>query len=132
MWMLGASVNLQLFEHLAAKPVLWKHAFYSVLNDERWLLLADILRSRNSYAARVSRVAEVFLVCLLGTRETGLLSIDNYDKVAGIDVRRVGWLMLAAKNSSNLRREPPDYLILRIYDVPRLIDFADFCAVRLK
>ena len=56
--------------------------------------------------------------------DADLGGVDNHDVVAGIDVRRVFRLMLAAQTARDLNCQAAENLALGIYDVPVVADFA--------
>jgi hypothetical protein len=60
-----------------------------------------------------------------------LLGIHDDDEVAGVDMRRVGGLVLAAEGVGNLRRQPPEGLRLGVDHVPVALDLAGLCGVGL-
>ena len=60
----------------------------------------------------------------LAAGDAQLRSIDDDDVVAGVDVRGVLRLMLAAQARGDLHGEPPEHLVLGVDHVPALLDFA--------
>ena len=69
-------------------------------------------------AARVARVPVVHLVVELLAGDRDLLGVDDDDEVAGVDVRRVLRLVLAAQRVGDARRETPEGLALGVDEVP--------------
>ena len=62
---------------------------------------------------------------LAGDRD--LLGVDDDDEVAGVDVRRVLRLVLAAERVGDLRRETAERLAVGVDDVPVAGDLARLC-----
>src|SRR5258708_3464234 len=60
-----------------------------------------------------------------------LRDVDDDDIIAGVDVRRVLRLMLAAQPRGNLHRQPPQDFALSVDHVPAELDLARFCRVGL-
>ena len=56
-----------------------------------------------------------------------LLRVDDDDEVAGVDVRRVLRLVLAAQRVGDVRRETAEGLALGVDDVPAALDLAGLC-----
>ena len=78
-------------------------------------------------AAREIGVAVVFLAERLAPGDADLRRIQHHDVVAGIDVRRVFRLVLAAQAHGDLRREAAEHLVLGVDDVPAVNHFLCFC-----
>ena len=68
--------------------------------------------------ARIVRMPVVFLAQRLAAGNADLGRIQHDDEVAGIDMRRVFGLVLAAQAHGDLRREATEHFILRVHDVP--------------
>jgi hypothetical protein len=58
-----------------------------------------------------------------------LLRVDDDHEVAGVDVRGVGGLALAAQRVGDARRQPPEGLPLGVHDVPVALDLARLCGI---
>ena len=127
MGMLGTDVNIQLTEDLCAEAVLRQHTLDSVFDDAGRKAIEHLTGSRKGRAALIAGVTEVGLVRQLLSRELDFLSIDNDDIIAGIDVRCVDGLVLAAQNLCNLCRKTTDCLILGIYNIPLAFNIGGFC-----
>ena len=68
----------------------------------------------------------VELVVELLARDRHLLGVDDDDEVAGVDVRRVLRLVLAAQRVGDARRETPEGLALGVHELPLALDLAGF------
>src|SRR6202012_2730558 len=67
---------------------------------------------------RVTAVAPVGLLGELVAGDPDFLRVDDDDEVAGVDVRRVGRLPLAAQRIGDLRGKAAEGLPLGVDDVP--------------
>ena len=125
--MLRTGVDVELAENLCAETVLRKHALDRVFNDTDREAIEHLAGRCEGRAALIARVTEVGLVRQLLSRELYLLSIDDDDVVAGINMRRVDGLVLAAQNFRDLRCKTADRLVLCIYDLPLALNIGCFC-----
>src|SRR5882757_4181788 len=108
--MLGAGVDLELAELLAAQTVARDHALDGLADDLLGPLLEQLAECPGANAARVSAVPPVALVLELLAGDHELLGVDDDDEVADVDVRRVGRLALAPQHVRNLGRQPAERL----------------------
>ena len=69
----------------------------------------------------------VHLLVELLARDGDLLGVHDHDEVAGVDVRGVLGLGLAAQGVGDLRSQTPERLALCVDEVPTLFDLARFC-----
>ena len=76
------------------------------------------LSVRDLQAARIAGVAVVQLLRALVARDRDLLGVDDDDEVAGVDVRRVGRLALAAQRVGDLGRQAAEGLALGVDEQP--------------
>ena len=97
MRMLSTSVNEQLLVHLATKPVLRKHPFYSPFNDLLRTTLDQILGDLNLLPTRIATNVLVFLVLELVSGENHFLCIDYDNEVSAINVGRIIRFVLSAQ-----------------------------------
>ena len=63
--------------------------------------------------------------------ELNLFSINDNNEVAGIDMRRVGWLVLAHQHRSDVAGQPAYHFVARIDHPPVLNHLARLCHVCL-
>ena len=71
-------------------------------------------------------MAVIGLALGLAASDAQLRGVHDDDVVAGIDVRRVLRLMLAAQPGGDVHGEAPEHLVLGVDDEPALLDFAHF------
>jgi len=88
-----ASENFELREHLSSKTILWKHAFNRVLHDEVRTALLHLRNAQVLLAANIAAIEHVLLLLFLFTCQNDLVGVDNNNEIAGVDVRRVSWLI---------------------------------------
>src|SRR6185503_11478590 len=82
-------------------------------------------------AAGVVRVPVINFAKGLAARDADLGGIQHHDEIAGIDVRRVFRLVLAAQAHGDLGREASEYLVLGVHNVPTVDDILGFGAKSL-
>ena len=116
--MLRPGIHLQLAEHGASQGIARQHALDGVRQDAFRMLLAQLAHRRALDPARIAGVAVVYLVRLLLAADANLLRVDDDDEVAGVHVRRVGSLVLAAQAMGDLARQATEGLALGIDDKP--------------
>ena len=124
-----AAVDLQLLEHGVAKRPLGQHALHRDLQHTLRLLGLQLREVDLVQLSGLAAVAVVDLVLRLAAGDAKLCRVHHDDVVAGIDVRRVLRLMLAAQARGDLRGEASEDLALRVDDVPAVVDLADFRGV---
>ena len=129
--MLGAGVDLQLRDLLPREPVLREHPLD---RDAQHLGRApvELLAQRAAaQAAGIARVAVVPLLVELVARDLDLLRVHDDHEVAGVDVRRVLRLPLAAERVGDLGRETAERLALGVDEIPLARDLSRLGAVGL-
>ena len=131
MRMLCASVNLELHAHCTTERVLGEHALYCVLDNALGMLLHGLLEGFALQAAGITAVTIVFLAGSLNARDLDLVSVDDYDEVAGVNVRRVGGLVLTLENMSGLRSDATKNLVLSVDEKPFALNFVGLCVIGL-
>src|SRR6185437_6973595 len=77
-------------------------------------------------AAGVAGVPVVELVVELLPRDVDLFRVDDDDEVAGVDVRGVLRLVLAAQRVGDTRRQTPEGLALGVDELPLALDLTGF------
>src|SRR5690606_31131437 len=82
-------------------------------------------------AAGVSGVTVVALLLQLLAGDPDALAVDHDNEVAGVDVRRVGRLPLAAQRVGDARGKAPEGLAVGVDDVPLARDLARLRGVGL-
>ena len=98
-----------------------------MLDDTGREAAEHIAGGRKGRAALIAGMTEVGLVRQLLSRELHFFSIDNNDIIAGIDVRRVDGLILAAQDFRDLCCKTSDRLVLGVYNVPLAFNIGGFC-----
>ena len=126
-WMLAACIDLELTELGAAQLILGDHSLDGPLENELRLACAHLGWGFDGLTADVTGVTCVDLMPLLVPAEAGLLSIDDYNEVAGINVRSEDGFMFAAEEAGSLDSDFTDDLVFGIDDVPRALDVSWFC-----
>lgn len=127
MRMLRPTYDLELAEHLPSQRVARQHALDGLRDHPLRRLIQQLLQGFGFQVTDVARVAMVKLVLELSTRHADLLSVDDDDVVARIDVRRVLGLVLTAQAPSDLRRKPAERLAVGVDEIPIAPDFRRLC-----
>src|SRR3954463_8994951 len=111
MGVLGTAVDLQLLDHGVAQRAFGQHALDRLLERAAGVLGLHFLEGLLADAAGVAGVAVVDLVGLLAAGDTQLGCVDDDDEVAGVDVRRVNGLVLAAQSEGSFAGYPAEHLV---------------------
>ena len=77
----------------------------------------------------IAGVAVVDLLLQLVAGDADALAVDDHDEVAGVDVRRVRRLELAAQRVGDARRETAERLAVGVDHVPAALDLAGLGAI---
>src|SRR5262245_4798294 len=115
---LRPGVHLQLGQLLAGEAVAREHPLDRLADHFLGLALEHLGQRPRLDPARVTAVAPVGLLGQLVAGDADLLRVDDDDEVAGVDVRRVLGLTLAAQRIGDLGRQPAQGLALGVDDVP--------------
>src|SRR5579864_4742233 len=129
MWMGVARVHLQPSQLSLAEGPMLQHAGDRVAERIGRMPLRHVLIGSLAETAGIAGVTGVHLVSRLLARNSNSLDIDDDHAIAGVQVRRVGWLVLAAKDLGDVRRQPAQGLAARIDDVPVRLELRWFRAV---
>ena len=117
-FMVAAGINEELLEHGIAKRALRKHAFNCDFESTAGMLFLHLTESGLIYAAGVAGVTEILLVFSFSTGHDELVSVDNNDVIARVDVRCVFRLVFATESESDFSGKAADNLIGCINHVP--------------
>jgi len=120
MRMLYARIHFHLLDNLATESVVRQHALNRVLEHSLRMLADEVLKLREHCAARIAGVMEIFFQLRPFSGQLYVRSVHHDNEVAHIGVRREHWLMLAAKQTCNLRRNPTERLPVCINEMPLL------------
>src|SRR5690606_6801936 len=115
-------VDPELLAHLAAQSVLRQHPLDRELDDPLGMLLDHAAERDQPLATRVAAVPEVRLLVGLVAGQPHLLGVDDDDVVAGVQVRGVDGLVLAAQDAGDVAGEPAEDLALGVDDPPAALD----------
>jgi hypothetical protein len=125
--MLVAGVHLQLAQHRVAERAFGQHAFHGLGEHALGLGRVRFRERLRLQAARKAGVVVVHLALGLAAGDPDLRRVDHDDEIAGVHVRRVFGLMLAAQARGDLDREATQHLVLSVDDDPAVLDLARFC-----
>ena len=125
--MLGAGVDLQLLDLGAREAVAGEHPLDGLAQHLGRPALELVAQRPALEPARVARVAVVHLRVELVAGDVDLLRVHDDDEVAGVDVRRVLRLALAAQRVGDLRSQTPQRLSFGVDEVPAALDFTGLC-----
>ena len=126
----GAGVHLELQELLATERALGEHATDRLAQGLFGLAGVQMGVGLGLDAARVAAVAVHHGAVGLAGRHDDLVGVDDDHVIAGVDVGRVGRLVLAAQDAGDLGAEPAEDETVRVDDVPCTLDFTGFGGVR--
>src|SRR5665647_1037223 len=127
-WMLGTGVHLELLDHGVAQWPLGQHALDGFFQGAARELGLHVTKVDAGDAARVTRMAVIDFVSRFGAGDAQLGCIDDDNKVAGIDVRRVNGLVFAAQTESNFAGYSSEDLVGRVNHKPLVHDLSGFRA----
>ena len=130
-WVRLTSINLELAELGAAEACLWDHAPDSALHEENWTTLANDPRSFYFLSTDIAGEAGVNLGSLLGAGEDNLVSVDDDDKIARVNVGGENRLVLAAEEARGLNSDLTEDLALGVDHIPFALDFMRLGGKRL-
>ena len=122
----GTSVDLQLVELGAAKPVVRDHAADGSLNEQFGSAGPDFLGSLHLLAPDISRITGVDLLCFLVSAEADLRGIDDYDVITGVGMGSEDWLVLATKQAGGLHCHLAEDLVGGIDEMPLAFHVGSF------
>jgi hypothetical protein len=114
----GAGVDLELAQHLAAEGVLGQHAAHRAADELGGLLLEQLGVAGGAQPARVPRVAVRHLRLGLARGEHDLVRVDHDHVVAGVDVRREIGAVLAPQDGRHLGGQATENEPVGVDDVP--------------
>src|SRR5262245_7951754 len=112
--MIGARVDLELSEQLAAQDALGEHSAHGLRDGNLGLVLDHALERLAAEAAGRAAVANVLLLRRLAPSESYLLRVDDDDEVARVDVRRERRLVLASEHARDATGKTTERLALGI------------------
>ena len=124
----GTAVHLELLDHRVAERALGQHALDGLLERAARVLGLHVLEGRGVDAARIARMAVVDLVAGLVAGDADLVGVDDDDEVAGIDVRRVNGLVLAAQTECHFAGNTSEHLVGGVNHKPLVLHFGRFGA----
>ena len=121
----------QLGKHFSAKSIFWKHSANGFTKD---FFRSPLQSGASSFGtqARVSCVPRVAFLVPLVPGEFNFFGVHNDDKIASVDVRRVGRAMLAHQDYSNSTRQTTDNFVGSIDDKPLFFNRIGFCLKRFR
>src|SRR2546421_6377487 len=121
--MRGTGIHLQLLDHRIAERSLGQHALDRLLERAARMLGLHVLELGRVDAARMASVAVVDLVVGLVAGDADLFGVDDDDEIAGIDVRRINGLVLAAQAEGDFTGHPSEDLVGRVNHKPLMRHF---------
>src|SRR5262245_3340662 len=130
--MLRPGVQLQLAKLRAGDAVARHHPPHRVPDDLLGARVEQLLERALLEPAVIARVAVVDLVAELLARDAHALAVHHHDEVAGVDVRRVLRLSLAAQRLGDARRKSAERLAVGVDDEPGALDLARLGVVGLR
>src|SRR6056297_562669 len=129
-WMRRAGIHLELQELLTTERTLGEHASYRLAHGLGRLAGVELGVALGLDATRVAAVAVHHGALGLPGGHDDLVGVDDDHVVAGVDVRCVGGLVLAAQDASDLGAEATENETVSVDDVPVALDLTGFGGVR--
>ena len=124
-------IDLELAELGAAEAGLRDHTPDCALDEQDRTTLADDAWSLDFLATDIAGETGVNLGSLLGAGKDNLVSIDDDDKVTGINVGGENWLVLATEEARSLNSDLAEDLALGVDHIPLALDFMRLGGKRL-
>ena len=121
--MLSAAVDMQAGQRILGDDVAGHHAADGQLHGQLGLVLHQQAVLGLMQAAGVAGVTEILLVFSFSTGHDELVSVDNNDVIARVDVRCVFRLVFATESESDFSGKAADNLIGCINHVPFTLHF---------
>ena len=118
----GARVNPQLAEHVASKGALWKHAFYSLFDNQFRLFFTQLVKAGGLQTTRIAGMMVVQLVGGLVSGHLDFAGIDYNNVIARIHVRGIFWFMFSTQATRNLGSQSAQGFALGIDQEPVMLD----------
>jgi hypothetical protein len=116
--MLTTGINVQVRVQPTTQPVFRQHTLHGMLDDPLWMLFQQQTGRRKPLTAGITRVARVYFVGHLGTRQANLIGVDDDYVVPAIDVGRKVGFVFAANETRYLAGEPAKYFALCVNHNP--------------
>ena len=113
-----AHMELELIDHLTAELALGQHPLDCQLKNTLGPSLEQFPGRLVALAGGIPRVALVGFLLPLVAREDHLVHVGDDDVVAGVDVGRVSWTVLAHQDRGNLGGEAADDLFGGVDHIP--------------
>ena len=120
--MLGALVDLELAEHLAAQSVVGKHAFDGLLHYPLGNPFLQSLEGFHLHSPGTTGVTAVQLLLGLTAGDLDLLGVHNDDKITGVQMGGEAGVVLAAEHGCHFSGQTAEGLILSVHHVPLAVD----------
>ena len=118
----AAAVDLELAIHLAAQRILRQHALDRNFDHALRVGSQQILQAHGLQVANVAGEAMILLVIQLGPGDMHLLRVDHHDIIAGVAMRGVFRLVLAAQTPGNFGRQATERLVRGVNHEPVALD----------
>ena len=122
MGMIGAGIDLKFFKHLAAQLVFGEHPLDRLTNNIFRLAGQKFLCRNFSDPAGKTGVAIVLFISHFVTGQANFFSIQDNDKIPGINTWGIDRLMFPAQDTGDSGRNAPQNLSVEIDDKPVPID----------
>ena len=126
MCVLAVREDAQLAKHCSTEGVLGQHTLYCQFDDSLGRFLLQIFKRYAFQVADVPRVPVIHFILGLVAGNTYLGRVDNDYVVAGVHMRRVDRLVLAAQSPCSLGCDLAECLALSIDNKPLPFDFGRF------
>ena len=130
MRMMRPGIHFQLLDHGTPQSILGQHTTHRMQNHALRMLLKLILHDNALQTAQVAGVAIVLLRFQFTTRHLDSLSVDDDNKVAGVQMWTINGFVLAPQDSGDLSGQTPESSAFSIHDVSTPLDITRFDGVR--
>lgn len=116
--MICSRINMKLAENFSPQAIVSNHPFDGVLDQKCGLLAPNVPHRVRVVTADKARIPHVRLGHLFLSSKDGPPRVDHDDMIAGVDMRRIIGLVLAAKQNCRALRNPTYRLACCVNDIP--------------
>ena len=127
--MLGAAVNANLGEHLAAEGTLGHHAADGFIDCEFGLLVEELTILGHFESAGITGVMIINFFVKLSACHDDFICVDDDNVIAAVNMRGKDGLVFSAEYCGNLRCETTEHHAFCIYNVPLTLHGFCFCHI---
>jgi len=130
MWMIRTAIDLKLSQHLATKCILREHPPDRMEDQIPRPLLQKLFRRCRFESPGITAVAVIHLIVPLPTCQSDFSRIDYNNVITRVGMGGIDRLVFSSESSGNESSQSPQNTPSGINDIPPLMNFRWFGAVR--